>query len=299
MTINDSHCHFFSDTFLHTLGNQAGMPDTPELGAQVAGLLQWDPPGSNLQLAQRWVQDLDRNGVNRLGLIASLPGEEDAVSAAVKRFPRRFVGQFMLDPTRPDARERARRGLGELGLKVVCLFPAMHHFRLDSDEALAVFEIANDLDSAAFVHCGVLSVGVRRKLGLTSPFDIRLGNPLDLQRVAQTFPEMPILVPHFGAGFFEEALIAADLHPRIYLDTSSSNSWIKYFSGMTLNTVFRTALDVLGPGRLVFGTDSSFFPRGWQKLILESQRIILAQLEVPDEDQDLILGKNFEEIFPL
>ena len=299
MTINDSHCHFFSDTFLQALGKQSGMGNSPELGTQVARRLQWDPPGSNLQLAQCWVEDLDRNSVNRVGLIASLPGEEDAVSEAVKYFPKRFLGQFMLDPTCPDARDRARRGLGKLGLKVVCLFPAMHHFRLDSDESMAVFEIIDDLDGAAFVHCGVLSVGVRSKLGLESAFDIRMGDPLDLQRAAHSFPDLPILIPHFGAGFFESTLIVADLYPSIYLDTSSSNSWIKYFPGMSLKTVFRTALDVLGPRRLVFGTDSSFFPRGWQNLILETQRIILGQLEVPDENQELILGGNFEKLFPV
>ena len=38
--------------------------------------------------------------------------------------------------------------------------------------------------TAVFVHCGVLSVGVRKKLGLPSPFDIRFGNPLDLHAVA-------------------------------------------------------------------------------------------------------------------
>ncbi len=299
MTINDLHCHFFSNTFLHSLGRQAGMPDSAELGGLVVERLEWDEPGSNLKLAQRWIEDLDENGVSRIGLIASLPGEENAVSEAVGHFPMRFVGQFMVDPTQPDATQRTRRGLGELGMQVVCLFPAMHHFRLDSDEAMAVFEIASELGRAAFVHCGVLSVGVRRKLELASPFDIRLGNPLDLQRAANAFPRLSILIPHFGAGFFREALMAADLHSGIYLDTSSSNSWIKYSAGTSLDTVFQTALDVLGPRRLVFGTDSSFFPRGWQRVILETQQKILADLGVPDEEQRLVWGGNFERLFPV
>ena len=71
-------------------------------------------------------------------------------------------------------------------------------------------------------------------------------------------------MPHFGAGYFREALMLADLCSNVYLDTSSTNSWMRYQAAhLTLRTVFRHALDVAGPERLLFGTDSSFFPRGW------------------------------------
>ena len=45
-------------------------------------------------------------------------------------------------------------------------------------------------------------------------------------------------MPHFGAGYFREALMLADLCPNVYLDTSSSNSWMRY-EGLDLPTVFR------------------------------------------------------------
>ena len=45
-----------------------------------------------------------------------------------------------------------------------------------------------------FVHCGVLSVGVRKKLGLSSPFDIRFGNPLDLHAIALRHPDVPLWI---------------------------------------------------------------------------------------------------------
>ena len=72
-----------------------------------------------------------------------------------------------------------------------------------------------------------------------------------------------------------EALMLADGCPNVYLDTSSSNSWIKYTPGLTLEQVFKTALDVAGPDRLIFGTDSSFFPRGWHRMIYDQQRTAL------------------------
>ena len=81
---------------------------------------------------------------------------------------------------------------------------------------------------ALFVHCGVLTVGIRKKLGLRTRFDMRFGNPLDVQRIAVEYPSMPIIIPHFGAGLFREALMLADLCPNVYLDTSSSNRSIAY-----------------------------------------------------------------------
>jgi len=100
-----------------------------------------------------------------------------------------------------------------------------------------------------------------------------------------------------GAGLFREALMAASAAPNILLDTSSSNSWIKMHASLTLRDVFARALDVVGPGRLLFGTDSSFFPRGWQKGVFDDQRRVLAELGVSAEDQAKIFGGNFDHVF--
>ena len=295
--INDAHCHFFSTQFFETLSHQRGRAET---AADICRELQWDDPGSAFSLAERWVRELDASGVVRAALIASVPGDESSVAAAVRRFPERFVGYFMLDPSGGEAVERTRRALGEYGLKGVCLFPAMHHVPLDDPRVHQVVEVASSTPGATvFVHCGVLSVGVRRKLGLPSRFDLRLGDPLGVARLAAAFPTVRFIVPHFGAGRLREALMAADSSPNIYLDTSSSNGWIRYTPGLTLADVFRTAIGVVGASRLLFGTDSSFFPRGWQKGVLETQQAALTAAGVSPEDQVLIFGGNFDRLFPL
>jgi predicted TIM-barrel fold metal-dependent hydrolase len=92
--------------------------------------------------------------------------------------------------------------------------------------------------------------------------------------------------------------MAADQCPNIHLDTSSSNSWMKYHPGLTLEGVFRQALTAIGPDRLLFGTDSSFFPRGWQTPVFEAQVAALAAIGVSADDRAKILGGNFERLFP-
>jgi predicted TIM-barrel fold metal-dependent hydrolase len=296
--IHDAHCHFFSTRFFEALTREKFGADTGGPADAVTTLLGWEPPGAPEDLADRWVAELDANGVSRAALIASIPGDESSVAAAVTRHPDRFVGFFMLDPTAEDAPARTERAFSELGLRCVCLFPAMQRYGLDDPRVTRIFEVAAAHPGAAvFVHCGVLSLGVRKKLGLPSRFDMRCGDPMALHGVATAHPDVPVIIPHFGAGFFRETLIAADLCPNIHVDTSSSNSWMKYHPGLTLPGVFRQALEALGPDRLLFGSDSSFFPRGWHRLVLESQRAALAAAEADPPAVDRILRGNFERLF--
>jgi hypothetical protein len=54
-----------------------------------------------------------------------------------------------------------------------------------------------------------------------------------------------------------------------------------------------------GPRGLLFGTDSSTFPRGWRADILRDQRSILSTLAITASDQERILGGNVAEILEL
>lgn len=299
MNYCDAHCHFFSSRFLEILTkDRPDFPDT-DRAAAVAAKVGWDPPGTAEALADRWRDELTRNSVNRCVLIASIPGDEESVATAIARHPSAFVGAFMFNPAAPDAAARLTRTLADPNMRMVALFPAMHRYRLDDDAVKRVFEAAAGRGAAVFVHCGVLSVGVRKKLGLPSHFDLRLGDPLAVADVAQRYPTVPVIIPHFGAGMFREALMATDHAPNIHLDTSSSNGWMKYYPGLTLEAVFRQALAVTGPGRLLFGTDSSFFPRGWQRPIFEAQAAALTAIGVSDDDRARIFGGNFDRLFPL
>ncbi|MDE3154942.1 MAG: amidohydrolase family protein [Acidobacteriota bacterium] len=296
--MNDAHCHFFSPHFFDVLARS--MPQPPQDPAHaLPARLGWDPPGSPEALADRWIAELDRYSVQRAALMASVPGDESSIAAAVARYPDRLVGFFMFDPTTPDAQARLAGAFDNLGLRGVCLFPAMYRHPLYDERAMRVFEAAAARPgTVVFVHCGALSVGVRKKLGLPNRFETRFGNPLDLQAAASTWPDLPIVVPHFGAGLFREALMLADLCPNVLLDTSSSNGWMKYIPGLTLREVFRQALAVAGPGRLIFGTDSSFFPRGWQRPLYDAQQAVLDDLGVDAAGRQQIFHDNFDRLLP-
>jgi uncharacterized protein len=296
MVLHDAHCHFFSAGFLQALGRER-RPQAPPSAEEVATELAWEPPGDATALADRWIVELDRNNVTRAALMASVPGDEAAVAAAVAKYRQRIVGYFAVNPTAPDAIDRAAHAFSTLGLRCACLFPAMHRYALTDERVAKVFETADAHGGAMFVHCGYLSIEARAKLGLPSRFDLRLGDPLALAAVANQFPRVPVIIPHFGSGFFREALMAADVCPTIHFDTSSSNGWIKYVPGLTLTDVFRRAIAVAGPDRLLFGTDSSFFPRGWRRVIYGAQVTALDEIGVEPQTCVKILGGNFDRLF--
>jgi uncharacterized protein len=296
MNICDSHCHFFSAGFFRGLAKD--LPPSPDDAAEtLPSTLGWQAPGADEVLADRWVAELDRHNVARAMLMASVPGDEASIAAAAGRHPDRFVGAFMFNPNTPHTGARIDRAFGELRLQAACLFPAMHGYSMDDEGVTEVCESAEKHQRAVFVHCGLLSVGVRKKLGLPSRFDLRRGDPLAVAAVAVRHPGVPFIIPHFGAGLFREALMAADAAPNIVLDSSSSNSWIKFNPGLTLREVFARSLDCVGPRQLLFGTDSSFFPRGWNAAVFETQRALLTDLGVTEAEQQLVFGGNFARIF--
>jgi len=291
----DAHVHFLSHFFFCALAAQK--TDWPAEGRlqALAAALEWQLPAVEPErLAESWVSELDRYGVARAALIASVPGDEASVAAAVSRFPDRFYGYFMVDPTAPDAFDRAGKALSSGRLQGICLFPAMHRYSVRDDRVNAILDLASrHAGTIAFIHCGVLTVGVRKKLGLPSPFDMRFSNPIDLHAVALRFPTVNFVIPHFGAGYLREALMVCDLCPNIYLDTSSTNSWIRYEpEAVDLTAVFRRALEVAGPGRLLFGSDSSFFPRGWHAGIFNTQARVLRELGLEESEARMIFSEN-------
>ncbi len=290
LRVADAHVHFFSWSFFRLL-TEGRNP------AEVCAQLGWTaPPERPELLAAMWIAEMHQHGVEHCAMIASLPGEEASVAAAVAAFPDRLWGWFFLNPTAGDALQRLEAALAT-GLQTVCLLPAMHGFALSDPKVEEVLQHAEKRAATVFVHLGVLSVGVRKRLGLPSRFDMRYSNPMDLHGPALRHPELNFIVPHFGAGFFRETLMLADLCPNVYLDTSSSNAWTKYHAPeLTLNQVFGRALAVVGPERLLFGTDSSFFPRGWHRAVFEQQIQALAGCGVNAEAAELILGGNLRRL---
>jgi predicted TIM-barrel fold metal-dependent hydrolase len=67
-------------------------------------------------------------------------------------------------------------------------------------------------------------------------------------------------------------------------------------SDMTLEQAFAKSLAVVGPKRLLFGSDSSWFPRGWVRSVFERQVTALGNIGADEETARAIFGGNLMRI---
>ncbi len=294
LRVRDAHAHLFTRRFFETMAALAplGRLVGPDPVVSLAREMGLEIPSERGVAATRWGEELQERGVEAAVLMGSIPGEGDEVAEAVESLGGHCIGYAMVDPTKPACPESIAR-MGENGLRGAAFFPAMHGYQISDEAIRPALNSVRDSGLVAFVHFGLLRLGLRDKLGVGCPFDLDYANPIHLHKVALRYPEVTFQIPHFGCGFFREVLLLGAQVSNVVLDTSSSNSWIKTQApGITLKEVFARALDVYGSKRILFGTDSSVFPRGWRKDIFEEQVGILGNLGVTADEAADVLGEN-------
>lgn len=297
----DAHLHVFSRMYFESLAQKSPLPGSVEdrLRHLTATSSVEIPAGDLPAHAARWISELDKHGVARSVAFASSPEEVDAVEKAAGFSGRRLVPIAFLDPLAPGAADRAKAWLGPRGFRGLLLFPALHRYSTAGPEMAAVAAVADQARAVVYVQCGLLKVPVRDILGLPRTIDLAYANPLDLVPVASAHRNVTFVIPHFGAGLFREALLLGLQCPNVMLDTSSSNAWRAADpAGISIEGVFRAALRALGPERILFGTDSCTFPRGWRRDLLDAQVEALTAAGATSAERALILGGNAEKLFP-
>lgn len=301
MRCQDAHTHFFSRVFFDAL---AGLSPKP---GGAAALLDEVSKRTGLRLpdadpaahAQVWLAAMDKAGVERMVTFASLPVEAPAVAAGARASGGRLLPYTLVDPSQPQALAFVERAFGELGMRGLLLFPAMHHVEACDPRCDALFELAAARRAPVIVHCGVFRVALRDLLGLPRPHDLRCANPLAVIPAANRHRGVTFVLPHFGGGFLREALMAGMQCENVLVDTSSSNDWMASDpSGVSLAQVFRRALGVFGAQRILFGTDSSSFPRGYRSDLRDGQLAALSEAGASDDAVADILGGNLARLLP-
>src|ERR1043165_9788448 len=99
LAVSDAHTHFFSHRFFQALASQASK-SIDEVGTALGWQLPAEDPA---ELAHAWATELDRHGVAQAALIASIPGDESSVLAAVSLCPARFRAYAMVNPLAENA----------------------------------------------------------------------------------------------------------------------------------------------------------------------------------------------------
>jgi predicted TIM-barrel fold metal-dependent hydrolase len=301
LTLCDAHLHFFSKGVLNFYARQVdGLKEAPDPAAAAAQQLGIEPPPAEPEaLAARWIAELDRHGVRRAALFGSAPGEAGAIARAVRAFPERFVPLQMVNPRSADA-AGVGRDLVERGIRGMLLFPALHGYFPDDAVCLPLYEAARQHRLVVFIHVGQLKIALRDRLRVPGTIDSAYGDPMRLTTVLHEFADVRFIVPHFGSGTLGELLPAIRGARNLSVDTSSSNAWTADTPAFpTLEAALRAVLECpdLGPEKILFGSDSTVFPRGWRADVHEQQVAALDAIGAPGPDREAIFSGNFERLF--
>jgi hypothetical protein len=297
VTIFDAHTHFFSREFYEFQTTLIPGADSGAVLERIrAGGIEIPAPDARAHLA-RWIAELDRNGVARAVTFASVPAEMKVVGEAAAVSGGRLVPFAMVNPRVPETPTTLETLQPTLRFRGMILFPAMHDCPINSIEALRAIDLAEKHGMVVFVHCGRLRVNVRKLIGLEADFPMDKSRPAQLIRVARARPNVTFIVPHFGSGWFEELLELGSACKNVCTDTAGSNAWIlEHHPPLALSEVFAQTREAMGVERILFGSDSGTFPRGYRADVMRMQETAMRAAGFDDDDREAVLGGNLARI---
>lgn len=293
--IFDAHVHFYSNAYFKFLVKQK--PNRADINTELRNLAakgHIEIPGEDpTQLAKRWIDIIDKWKLERLMLFGSMPGDEESLVKAVQAFPTRFVGMFTVDPNSNVLMENATKQLKENKLKGILLYPSLYQISVNDEWLYPLYNLVQECKGLVFIHFGKLVLRQREYADISTSTGEQFTDPRDLIPVAKKFTGIRFIIPNFGAGKFEETLEVGKQCQNVYADTAGSNSWINEHSTKPdMRRVFQKFVEAFTANRIIFGSDSGMFPRGYRYDILDNQLKLVQEMRFPITDIKKIFYEN-------
>lgn len=256
-----------------------------ELWRKAWGFPEPEPVDDNIEkTAERWVGEIEKNNLERLVLVTG--GGNEILSKIVKLYPDKFIGYAHHNPFSNNAAKELEHAIKDLGLSGYKILAPALNGKLDDISLNSVWEVAERYKIPILIHFGILGAAG----GIADHYNI---NPMIIHDVARAYPDIPFIIPHFGCGHPEQLLQLAWVCPNVYVDTTGSNQWVRWMPyPLTVKDLFKKFYETIGPKRIIFGTDSSWFPRGFVKRYLDDQLRDCVELGMKEEDIKSIFRDN-------
>ncbi len=246
---------------------------------------------SDQELAQKWVGELDQYGIDKIVWVTG--GGNERLAKIINYAPERFIGYAHHNLFGPNAADKLRKAYKEQGLKGYKIIAPVLDKPITDKSAYPVWEVCAELGIPVLIHFGILGAGG----GIAYNKNI---NPQNLEPVAKDFPKVNFIIPHFGCGHPRELLFLGWVAENIYVDTSGSNQWMRWMPyEVTIRSSFQKFYETFGPERIIFGTDSSHFPRGFAIDYLKEQNRVLRFMNMSDKEVELIMSGNINRLLGL
>jgi len=197
------------------------------------------------------ISEMDRAGVQKSVILGqdlrsskkpqfknyTLPNDE--LEKLVDLHPDRFVGFGSVYPRNEDSLGQLRTMAVDCGFKGLKIHGDASEVYPNDPVLYPIYEKCVEHGLVVLHHTGTTGLGYCK---------IKYGRPLDLDDVAQDFPDLKIICAHFGWPWMEECFAVAVRNRNVYVDISG---WMpRYYPPLLI-----TYMNGLLTDKVVFGTD--------------------------------------------
>jgi len=265
--------------------------------------------------------DLEKNNVDLQVLGLSMPGidmfkqdlaremsrEVNDEIAEITRSNKKFLGFATLPMAFPDlAVEELERAVNDLGLKGFKIMSNVNGKPLDSNEFFPVYELAAKMDIPIFIHpTRPLMVEAMKDYGITTAVGFLFDTTLAMLRlifggILEKYKNLKFILPHSGSTI-PYLMSRIDHQYKINPDCRKNISKMpsEYFKNIYVDPAqtfnmpaFMCAYDLLGPERIVFGSDYPF-------VTMEQSTGFIKSLNISEEEKEKIFSKNAKMLLKL
>ncbi len=200
----------------------------------------------------------------------------------------RLFSYLGVDPRRRGALDLFVKGIEEWGMLGLKLHPTAGFYPNDP-VCYPFYEAAREMGVPVLIHSGTEP----------APLKPMFSQPRFIDAAAADFPEVTFIIAHCGHGWWMESIDMATSKPNLYVDFSG---WQAEFSGNAdyLYGPLRVAIDMLGPWRVMFGTDGSMtnfiiWPRDWLDAWLEPASP--SGIKFSTEEIDVVTGGSAARLY--
>ena len=223
-------------------------------------------------------------GIDMSVLVAVGTEDMELAIRMSKERPDMFVPFYWVDNTRDlsDEPKRLRRAVEEGGIRGVKFQPMDQHWFADDRRIYPIYETCAELGLVCTWHAGMVKLGhaYDHKYEMGVPMLAKYTDPMPIDQVAFDFPELKVCIAHIGGNHHYQALILAEKHENVYVDTA----FLPFFCShmlprVTPEELVLHAVHVAGVEKVLYGSEGL-----WPQSIL--------QTDLSDDEKRAILSGN-------
>jgi hypothetical protein len=193
------------------------------------------------------IASMDSAGVDR-AVVVGVDAEttfnykvsNEAVYNAVSESDGRLIGFAGVDPHKGRiALKELERAVDEMGMKGLKLMPHLHMLNPNDEKMYPLYRLANELGIPVLFHTGTqFHAGTK----------IRYCKPIYIDDVAVDFPDLKLIIAHFGYPWYEEALAVVRRNENVFFNIAGWSP--KYIPEVVVKQMNSILSD-----KVLFGTD--------------------------------------------